>query len=209
MRAVYYNVCQPTRDALVGQLFLRPPVIELPTGLEFLIEDMDGEGSTFEQSARDGANHLVPFGRGGYLTDMPPTDGEITQQDIDNGVRPTIKFFQPWAIRNWELKKINNVVKLSMLVLDEAIERPASGNEFDIETVIYQRVYRLTFLEQSETAEDIYCCSVQIYNEDGTPTEQYDICGQDGTALKEIQFYPAGSEKNSMDVDEPPFTSLC
>ena len=202
-RANYYNVCQPTRDALVGQIFLRPPVVELPEGLEFLVEDMDGNGLTLEQSARKAANHVLPYGRGGFLIDAPPTNGEVTQGQIDSGeFRPVIKFFEPWAIRNWKVERIGTVQKLTMLVLDEAFEQPVSDNEFDIETVIRQRVYRL------EKVGDDYCCSVEIYDEDGDSVERHDICGKDGNPLDGIPFEPIGSENNDMEMDEPPFTNL-
>jgi Domain of unknown function (DUF4055) len=190
-RALFYNVCEPTRNALVGQLFLRPPVLELPTGLDFLIEDMNGEGLNLEQLTRKAANYV--------LADFSRTMGEVTKADIDSGrARPIVRFFEPWAIRNWDHKKIGNVKKLTMLVLDEMREVPNPGDEFDIETKLWHRVYRLIDSR----------CSVQVYDEDGKSQESYEILGSDGMPLDYIPFEFIGSENNDSDVDEPPFLNL-
>ena len=203
-RAVYYNVCQPTRDALVGQLFLKAPVIDLPEGLEFLVEDVDGDGSTFDQLARKAANYVLPFGRGGFLTDFPETKGEVTKGEIESGeVRPIIRFFEPWAIRNWKVEKVGTIKKLTMLVLDEQYEDSLNEDEFQVECTIRHRVYRLV-----KSSEGVYCCSVQIYNSSGESVEKYDICGADGLPLDGIPFDVVGSLNNDMEVDEPPFTNL-
>lgn len=205
-RAVYYNVCQPTRDALVGQIFLRPPVVELPDGLEFMNKNINGENLTLQQLAKKAANHVLPYGRGGFLADFPQTDGEVDRSEIENGIRPTIRFFAPWTIRNWKVEKIGTEHKIVMLVLDEAFEQTNSKNEFDIETVIHHRVYRL--MNRGSKEEPDYCCSMERYDENGDVIESMDICGSDSKPLKEIPFEPIGSLNNDMEIDEPPFTNL-
>lgn len=198
-RALYYNVCQPTRDALVGQLFLRPPVVELPEELSMLIDDMNGEGLSLEQLVKKAANHVLPYGRGGFLADFPRTDREVTQADLDNGVRPIVRFFTPWAIRNWKLEKVGNVHKLTMLVLDESYEHvEEGGDEFDVTSEVRHRIYRL----KDE------CCSVEVVDKENKRVETYTICGSDGLPLDEIPFEFIGSENNDAEVDEPPFLNL-
>lgn len=198
-RALYYNVCQPTRDALVGQLFLRPPVVVLPERLSIFNEDINGEGLSLEQLVKKAANHVLPYGRGGFLADFPRTDKEVTEADFQNGVRPIVRFFEPWAIRNWKIEKVGNVYKLTMLVLDENHEEVEEGaNEFDVQMKMRHRVYRLK--DQ--------CCSVEVYDEDGESKESYMICGQNGEPLDEIPFEFIGSENNDAEVDEPPFLNL-
>ena len=207
-RAVYYNVCQPTRDALVGQIFLRPPMVELDDRLQFLIDDMNGEGLTLEQMARRAANYVVPFGRGGFLADFPNMGGrEVTNQDIANGVRPIIKFYEPWSIRNWVVEKRGNVEKIVMLVLDEAFEKVSKDDEFNVEIVIHQRVYRLQDAGEVNGVQT-YCCTVEVFDDEGESIDSYNVCGQDGTPLQQIPFEPIGSEDNDMNVDDPPFTGL-
>jgi hypothetical protein len=199
-RALYYNVCQPTRDALVGQLFLRPPVVVLPTELDAMIADMNGEGLNLEQLVKRAANHVLPYGRGGFLADFPITEGEVTKAQIDSGeIHPIIRFFEPWAIRNWKIKKIGKVKKIVMLVLDEMYEESQEGgDEFDIEITLRQRVYRL----------ENGVCSVELFDSEATSLERYEIKGQDGNPLDTIPFEFIGSENNDSEVDEPPFLNL-
>ena len=198
-RALYYNVCQPTRDALVGQLFLRPPVVVLPDELQPLIDDMNGEGLNLEQLVKKAANHVLPYGRGGFLADMPQTNGQITRSQILSGeIRPIIRFFEPWSIRNWKIERMGTTQKLSMLVLDEMHESTEDRDEFDVEMEIRQRVYRLT--PQG--------CTVTVYDSECVMQENYVIKGADGLPLEEIPFEFIGSENNDADIDDPPFLNL-
>lgn len=198
-RALYYNVCQPTRDALVGQLFLRAPIIVLPDELKPLIEDMNGEGLNLEQLVRLAANHVLPYGRGGFLADFPQTNKEVTRAEIQSGeIRPIIRFFEPWAIRNWKVEKIGNVMKLTLLVLDEMYEYAEEVNPFNIETKLRQRVYKLVD----------GCCMVEVYDDNGEIIETYQICGSNGLPLDSIPFEFIGSVNNDAEIDEPPFINL-
>lgn len=197
-RAIYYNVTQPTRDALVGQLFLRPPVIEVPTQLEKLLDDLNGEGLNLEQLTRKAANYVLPFGRGGFLTDFPRTNGNVTVGQLAKGeIQPIIRFVEPWAIRNWRVEKQGTKTKLIMLVIDESYEKADDVDDFKIECSIRQRVYRLT----------ANSCKVCLYV-DQKITEEYNITGSDGKPLESIPFEFIGSENNDADVDEPPFYNL-
>jgi hypothetical protein len=200
MRAVYYNVIKPTQDALVGQLFLREPKVKVPKSMEMMLEDINGEGLSFEQLVRKAANHILPYGRGGLLADFPVTDGEVTKADVESGIRPTIRFIPPWAIINWQITKIKTEHKLVMLVLKEAYEYTSGYDSFKVQTSHKYRVYRL--LEDG-------CVSVEVWDEEsGDLKEAYNLCGQDGKNLGEIPFEFVGSENNDSEIDEPPLYSM-
>lgn len=196
-RAVYYNVTQPTRDALVGQLFLRDPVAEVPSEMEPMLKNINGEGLNLPQLIRKAANYVLPYGRGGFLADFPKTEGDVTLGQIQSGeVQPIIKFYEPWSIRNWLVQKIGNTKKLVLLVLDEAYES-IGVDEFEVETKIRQRVYRLVNNE----------CVVSVYDEDLLTSTQK-IYDSKGVPLSVIPFEFVGSENNDSDVDAPPFYNL-
>ena len=199
-RAVYYNVIEPTREALVGQLFLRPLKCELPESMQPMLDDMNGEGLSAEEVVRQAANHVLPYGRGGFLTDFPRTGGEVTQADLENGVRPTIKFFSPWTILNWRVRRVGNRHKLVMLVLQEATEKANTNNQFAVEVEHQYRVYKLSDSGQ---------VTLEMWDEDHEgPIETLTINGQDGQPLDEIPFEFIGSRNNDVDVDEPPLYGL-
>lgn len=195
-RAVFYNMIKPTKEGLVGQLFLRPPRVELPPGLEAMADDMNGEGLGFEQMVRLAANHVLPYGRAGLLADFPKTEGAVTAGDVERGIRPLVKHYPPWAILNWRMEKRGNDTKLVMLVLMEMEETKQGDNEFEVELKEKYLVYRLT---KQNTV------TLQVYREEGETTEPVQtITGADGKPFDEIPFEFIGSENNDAEVDDPP-----
>lgn len=197
-RAVYYNVCKPTRDAIVGQLFLTDPVIDVPDALQPSIEDINGEGLTLVQLIKQLANYVLPFGRGGLLVDFPQTSGEITKAQIQSGeIKPTIRVYEPWSIINWRVQKIGTKHKLTLLVLAETYEKNEAEDEFRTESDIRHRVYR-------REDGNVTC---QLYL-DKQPQEKVSILMANGNPLTEIPFVCIGSENNDFDIDEPPFNNL-
>ena len=194
LRAVYYNVILPTRDALVGQLFLRPPKVELPASMELLIDDMNGEGLGLEQLVRLAANHVLPYGRCGLLSDFPRRDTPTTRGDVTAGIRPSIKFYSPWAIINWRSERINGHFKLSLVVLKEATE-VLNEDRFSVTIENRYRVYRL-----DETG-----ASVEVWGH-GEAVEEPKTYIRDGKSqiLQEIPFEFVGSANNDPEIDAPP-----
>jgi hypothetical protein len=198
-RAVYYNVTKPTRDALVGQLFLRPPVIDLPTEFDSFLQNANSEGLTLEQLVRYAANHVLPYGRGGFLADFPETQGEITQSEIESGdVRPIIKFYEPWAITNWRVDKVGDVGKLTLLVLKEVRESINGSDEFDLKLTDWYRVYRLS--------NGVVTC--QLYMEETAFNAPMVIKDATGQPFDAIPFEFIGSLNNDADIDPAPFFDL-
>lgn len=196
-RAVYYNVIQPTRDALVGQLFLRQPVVEVPTQMQPMIENINGEGLNLSQLIRKAANYVLPYGRGGFLADFPKTDSDVTVGQIESGeVQPIIRFYEPWSIRNWHISKEGNRKKVTLLVLDESYEY-VTTDAYEVETKIRQRVYKLVGGQ----------CVVEVHQDEIPVTSQV-VKDSKGVPLDHIPFEFIGSENNDPDVDSPPFYNL-
>lgn len=194
-RAVFYNVVKPTLEALVGQLFLRQPKIVLGDRLKPLLQNANEEGLGIEQLLRLCANNLLAYGRCGLLADFPITDGEVTAASVDNGMLPTITFYEPWAITNWRVKHVNGKRKLTLLVLAEAVEFDDSANEFELQVENRYRIYRLK--------DD--AVTVEVWAEDEKLRESVKtITGGDGKPLKEIPFSFLGSKNNDAEIDDSP-----
>lgn len=197
-RALFYNVTLPTRDALVGQIFLRPPVAELPELMQPMLDNANGEGLTLTQLIMKVANFVVPYGRAGLYVDFPITKGEVTLADATSGkIQPTINFVPPWAIRNWDIEKIDGKMKLTMVVFDEMYDYRSPSDRFTIETKIRQKV----FLLENNAVE------FRTYEEDLLKSSVF-MKGSDGNPLTEIPFEFICSENNDAEVDEPPFYNL-
>lgn len=206
-RAVWYNFTSRTLDGLVGQVFLRPPVTTVPTELDALNTDADGEGLTLEQVAKRTARSTMAYGRAGLLTDFPPTSGASTPDEIAaNNIQPTVKHYYPWQIRNWATVKRGAKHVLSLVVLEEMTM--IETDDFALEECLQYRVLRL------DPVTFIY--SVEIWGKDtesksktmvriGTPLIPTD---QQGKTFDEIPFTFVGSEANDIWPDRPPLQDL-
>jgi hypothetical protein len=203
-RAIFYNVTARTSDALVGQIFLRPPEIELPELLGPIEENANGEGLDIIQLTKEACNYVLPYGRGGMLTDYPTTEGMVSRGDIMEGrVRPTIRFYKPQDIINWETRVIGNETVLTMVVLKEVFERRDEGS-FKVSK--YEQFRALELLDDGCVRVSIF-----VYDADhrGMDRERvYTICDVEGNEFGRIPFTFIGSENNDPYIDRPPLYTM-
>jgi hypothetical protein len=215
-RAVYYNFSRRTRDGLVGQVFLRPPVVKKPSELDCLDNNADGQGLQLLQVAKRATQNALTYGRGGLFVDYPETDGAVTvQQAKEQNIQPTIMAFYPWQVVNWATKMIGAARVLSLVVLKEIVIEE-DGDYALIEKVQY-RALRLD--ENGEYFQEIHTTNTGggngatpgINTVDGEYTIDRKIypTNSDGKPLKYIPFTFVGSEANDIVPDHPPMYDLC
>ena len=198
-RAVFYNVTQRTLSGLVGEVFRRDPVAELPTGLDPVAEDADGAGLTLTQLAKKALRYTLAMGRGGILADYPSVDAEegVTKADIDSGrIAPTLTVYDALSIINWRTVKRGSKTVLTLVVLKELYDEDDDG--FEVKQKTQYRVLRLT--------DDVY--TVQIYR-DGKPViEPKSPTDAAGQVFDYIPFTFIGAENNDSEVDNAPMYDL-
>lgn len=217
-RSVFYNVTQRTLDGLVGEVFLRKPISEVPDELNAIIKDANGDGVSLEQQAKIALSAVLSKGRGGLLVDYPAVSDVTTrQQQLDGTVRPTIVFYQPEAVINWKTIKRGGKWLLSLVVLKELYDREGADG-FTVEICVRYRVLKLE--------NDIYVQYVyeQIGNAPGqsqqpggviavgtainTSPIKFDIKDADGQPLSELPFTFIGSKDNSQLINPVPMLAL-
>jgi hypothetical protein len=200
-RAMFYNVTNRTVQGLVGHIFLRAPVMDLPENLQPLESNADGKGLTLSQLAKTCCYHTLAYGRCGLLSDYPRTESVVSVADIRNGnVQPTIRFFAPWDIVNWETKIIGGKEKLTMVILREYFEQRLSDT-FKVE--VYEQ-FRVIDLDEG-------VCRIRLYNvadKENVAVEEFIVRDVDGNPLTEIPFEFIGSENNDAKVDSPPIYDI-
>lgn len=200
LRAVFYNVVKRTLGGLVGQVFSRQPIIEVPTAFEPIIEDATGLGTGMVQLAKLGAGHAVSYGRSGIHIDYPDTGGTVTQAEILSGdIRPLFTVYDPSRIINWRYIKRGGRNVLTLVVLkgeytksdDGFIE--TKGNEYKVLRLDASNEYTITTYrdEQTTPVGDIV-----------KPTDPA------GNAFNEIAFSFIGSENNDPNIDPAPLYDL-
>lgn len=210
-RAVFYNVTKRTLDGLVGQVFMRDPVMQLPAAIEMLEDDVDGSGVGLNQQAKMTLAHVTAFGRAGLLVDYPPTDAPATKAELDAGyIRPTITLYDPWTVINWRTHTVGARRVFSLVVLAENYGAVDDG--FEVQQKPQWRVLRLDPVALTYSVE-IW----RLEDTGGAPGsgnekwfihQMYQPKDASGAALKEIPFTFVGAVNNDPSVDHAPLYDL-
>lgn len=144
-RARWVNYLGRTLNGLHGLLFRRSPVLTCPT--EFrnsgIIDNIDRRGTSLNQFVADATHDMLITTFGGFLVDMPKTDGEISLYDAEqNGISPYVRYYQAESIINWKYETIKGVEQVSLVVLMEEVE-DFTNDEFTHNLVKQYRVLDL------------------------------------------------------------------
>ena len=122
-RTPFFNATKQTLTALVGMMFSKPAVFDKPAGLDAYLDDIDMDGTPFDEFAERGGVELMKTGKVGLLVDRPPgIEGETVAQAEARGLRPSIKRYDAKTIINWRYARVANRSVLVRAVLCEAHE---------------------------------------------------------------------------------------
>jgi hypothetical protein len=197
-RALFYNATGQTFAGLMGQVFTKEPLIEVPDGLNVVINDVDGSNISLKQLARVSVGKALPYGRCGLLTDYSNSSGTISLADLKLGkARPIIKAYAPWDIINWRYENDdNNKRVLSLVVLKE--QHIINDNGFSYETIDQYRELRLI--------NGVYNVKIwRLLDKDSLQSSDYtQPTDSKGNNFDSILFEFIGAENNTADVDKPP-----
>jgi len=190
-RACYVNFTGQTKEGLIGMAFLKEPVIEIKEPLTYLEESTDGGALSLTQFTRKMLSDTLEVGRSGILVDYPSIPDGLTKIETD-GINANILRYKAENIINWRTEKVNGDSVLSLVVLNEQVEKP-SDDGFSTEDVTYYRVLKLE--------DNIY--SQLVYNDDEELISVIEPTKSDGSRWNNIPFTFIGSENNNEDVDKP------
>jgi hypothetical protein len=212
-RANFVNFTKRTMAGLIGQVFLRDPVVEIPTMLDYLKSDMTGSGITLDQLASMMVAKNLAFGRIGILVDYPDTDIPATVAAIQTGqIRPSVLLYDAWQVINWRTVVVNGRELLSLVVIYESIIDSDDGFETTFKD--QWRVLRLETTLDGDgetvlTPEHFYVVDLYERTIDGiTSNVTYMPKGADNVRLNEIPFKFIGANNNDTRPDDPPMYDL-
>ena len=199
-RALFYNATQRTIDGLTGLLFIKPPVLEYPDGMEPLVADATMSGVNLHQFAEMVAEEVVMIGRAGVLVDHPPRLSALTVAQAQAvGMRPYMRLYDAESIINWRSERIDGVDRLVLVVLEE--EYKIFKDEFEYKCEKQWRVLDLT--------TEGYRQRVMRKNDHGEFYVEQELYPQaDGLPLATIPFEFFGVRDNTPCVDKPPLLDL-
>ena len=200
-RAVFYALAQQTCAGMLGTLFKKAPVVNVPTAIQYVLSNADGAGNTLTQQASELAYDIIRKSRGGLFVTYPETTGTVSKADVLSGQYvATIKFIEAEQIINWKTETVGAVTRLSMVVIAEEIE------EFIDYKATSKKVIRELFLLDGVFGVRTWEMNVKgdwVAMSEMTPTKH------DGTHWNYIPFMFVGASNNSPDVDLPNMLGLC
>lgn len=202
-RAVFYGATGFTKNSLVGAVFRTWPTLTLPAVMDYVTQDVDGQGVSIYQQSQSVIGHLMEVGRHGLLVDYPSVQsGAVSVADsVAGGIRPTIASYNAECVINWKTRKVGGQHLLSLVVLKEVVDADTDDG-FGIEPKTQYRVLRLT-------ADGLYQQELWV-EADGfaEPTEVMIPLDGAGQPWRVIPFTFVGSENNDCSIDDSPLYDM-
>ena len=196
-RALFTNFTGRTKNALVGAAFRKQPAIDVPPGLDYLIEDASGDGLGLEQLAKDELSNVLETGRAFFLVDYPQADADLSLEDISRlDLKASIIPYTAEQVINWKTETMAGRKVLTMVVLAE--DYRDGDDEFGHEMEVQYRVLRLR--------EDGY--TQQVYREEMPYSDEIYPKRSDGTAWDVIPGIFVGSKNNDPTIDDAPLSDI-
>jgi len=122
--AFFEDVTGRTVRGLLGLIYSKPAKSEFPTEIEYLKENADGKGTPLREVSKAGCEEAIVSDWSGYLTARPSTPEGSSKKDVeDQNLRPKLLHYKFESIINWNYEVINNIEKLSLLVLKESVTK--------------------------------------------------------------------------------------
>ena len=207
LRAQFFNATGRTLEGLTGTVFVKVPQLIVPTLMQYVDKDVNGQGLSIYQQSQSALADTVKKGRIGLFVDYPPTQSSTTKKQQDEeGIRATINTVSAKSVINWRTQTFGAITRLSLVVISEQIE--VVGDDGFSST--FEPQYRVLALKGG-----MYF--VQIWKErkkdQGEGSEwymetEYQPLNGKGKPWNEIPFIFIGAKNNDPAIDKSPLLDL-
>lgn len=190
--AYWMPVSGYTKQGLIGMMSRRPAEVELPSQIEYALENADGAGLSLDQMAKLALAEVIEVGRLGLLVDYPAAEpGLSAEQVAQMGLSARITIYKAESIDNWKLANIGGVLRLVMVKLCEIAEV-----EKDEYLLAEEKRYRVLRLQDGVYTQTLYNDKEEQIGEALTPRQS------NGQPWEHIPFQIIGATTNSPEVDQ-------
>lgn len=190
-RAVFTNFTGRTVRALTGAVFRLPPTVELPSQIEYMVEDADNNRLSLATVAQRAISEVMTNGRYIVMADYPEAPTNATAEDTA-GLRAYLAVYSATQLINWH----ESNGQLDLAVLREVREE-THPDGFDFDAVVYYRELRL--IEGR--------AYIRLWRET-EPVSDYVELRAGGQPLDELPLVVIGSEDNDPTPDTPPISDI-
>jgi len=185
-RATWLGVTGRTHEGMLGAVFRKAAQVQVPSPLEYMLEDADGSGMSLEQFSKMVVTATIQAGRAGVLVDYPEAPDGLTVEQTA-GMSATLRFYDSSSIINWKREGET----LTLVVLAETYE--AGADEFDHKPETQHRVLRLE--------DGVY--TQQVWRDRQPVGEKVMPRQADGSVWPIIPFQFVGAKNNDEVPDKP------
>lgn len=124
--AEFESFVDDTRRELLGKMRLSDTTIELPERLSYLVNNIDGDGMSFEAGIEFAVNNVLQTKFHALVVDYKgaPRQGEtMTQQErLEMNPRAVINQYARENLVNWNFNRVNGVMQLAFAQFMEVIQ---------------------------------------------------------------------------------------
>jgi len=191
-RAQFVNYTGRTKKGLIGGVFRKDPVVELPSELEYLIDDASRNGVSLNNMSKLTTGEVLETGRSGLLSDYPQAEEGLTLSETKDNKAYVIHYDADQII-NWHNDAGGT---LDLVVLHELEE--VATNDFSYENENRYRVLQLI--------DGIYFQS--YFDDGGEMLWLSEPRKADGSTFNEIPFSWVGAEDNDETIDNAPLYDI-
>lgn len=204
-RAVFYGVAGRTLEGYVGKVFTRDAIVKAPGVLQFVVDDVNGEGVSLDQLTQKAVATVLAKGRAGVLVDYPAVGGGASAADLASGrVKPILSLYQPQQIINWRSERVGGKERLTLVVVAELYT--IAEDTFASRQAVQYRELRLI--------DGVY--HVTIWRQKAGQTTGFEVfqgpmrpLNASGQVFDELPFRFIGPRESSSVIEKPPMYDLC
>lgn len=204
-RASFFGASQITLESLIGIAFERDPQITIPSGIDYLLKNVDGSGVDMWQQMQEATGELLKKGRAGLYVTMPQTEGpsSLADQEALRTVA-TIHLIDAKRIVNWWTATDGAETYLAGVVFTDArdvvedyeVKSTPTRRELSIDE--NGNFFDRTWIEASDgKGGKVWVAKDPIYPRNSA-----------GGFFRRIPFLFMGSRRNHWDCQTPPLLSL-
>jgi len=194
-RAVFYAIAGNTLQGLIGLLFSKPPIIDLPSQLEYMKTNVDGSGVSIIQQAQDSSANVIKKGRSGLFTSYPKTEGAVSRAEMDSGsLVATINKIEAEQITFWDEETKGSRTFLSLLTIQEVVKKVEDYELIETDQIrelsLDDGVFTVRLWQKPKDA--------WIVIDESVPTDS------NGSVWDTIPFTFIGSQSNTSTINDAP-----
>ena len=125
-RSDFFNATWRTIAGLSGMAFRKPPVFDLPAGIEPFLPDINLAGRSLDDMAKGMVEDALEYGVFGLLVDHPAAPENVSGITVAAkealGLRPSIQYYPIRSVINWRYTRVGSKTVLAMVVLKESAQ---------------------------------------------------------------------------------------